>query len=118
MYRFPISVSTSERITPDDEKWSPRGSILPNARTLSEAHRRAQPNRSGARGAGALSIRPFQVSRWRLRRTWQLWVFNAVLVLPHRFLVGILACRVAVCEARSRWYIRFVVRSKEVSVRT
>jgi hypothetical protein len=31
--------------------------------------------------AGALSIRPFQVSRWRLRRTRQLWVLNAVLVL-------------------------------------
>jgi hypothetical protein len=27
-------------------------------------------------GAGAFSIRPFQVSRWRLRRTRQLWVFN------------------------------------------
>jgi hypothetical protein len=33
--------------------------------------------------AGALSIRPFQVSRWRLRRTRQLWVLNAVLVLRY-----------------------------------
>jgi hypothetical protein len=31
--------------------------------------------------AGALSIRPFQVSRWRLRRTRHLWVLNGVLVL-------------------------------------
>ena len=30
--------------------------------------------------AGALSIRPFQVSRWRLRWTRHLWVFNGVLV--------------------------------------
>jgi len=30
--------------------------------------------------AGALSIRPFQVSRWRLRRTRLLWVLNPVLV--------------------------------------
>jgi len=37
----------------------------------------AQPSVS----AGALSIRPFQVSRWRLRRTRQLWVLIAVLVL-------------------------------------
>jgi len=33
--------------------------------------------------AGALSIRPFQVSRWRLRRTRHLWVFNGVLVLGY-----------------------------------
>jgi hypothetical protein len=39
----------------------------------------AQPNVQ----AGALSIRPFQVSRWRLRRARQLWVFNAVLVLRY-----------------------------------
>src|SRR6516225_9732301 len=32
---------------------------------------------------GALSIRPFQVSRWRLRRTRQLWVLNALLVLGY-----------------------------------
>ena len=30
--------------------------------------------------AGALSIRPFQVSRWRLRRTRHPWVLNAYLV--------------------------------------
>jgi hypothetical protein len=30
--------------------------------------------------AGALSIRPFQVSRWRLRRTRHPWVVNADLV--------------------------------------
>ena len=30
--------------------------------------------------AGALSIRPFQVSRWRLRRTRAPWVLNADLV--------------------------------------
>ena len=33
--------------------------------------------------AGALSIRPFQVSRWRLRRTRHLWVFNGGLVLGY-----------------------------------
>ena len=33
--------------------------------------------------AGALSIRSFQVSRWRLRRTRPLWVFNADLVLRY-----------------------------------
>ena len=33
--------------------------------------------------AGALSLRPFQVSRWRLRRTRHLWVFNGVLVLRY-----------------------------------
>ena len=32
---------------------------------------------------GALSIRPFQVSRWRWRRTRHLWVFNGVLVLGY-----------------------------------
>jgi hypothetical protein len=30
--------------------------------------------------SGALSIRPFQVSRWRLRRTRHPWVLNADLV--------------------------------------
>ena len=36
--------------------------------------------------AGALSIRPFQVSRWRLRRTRQLWVLIACLVLGYGFM--------------------------------
>ena len=31
-------------------------------------------------GGGLTSIRPFQVSRWRLRWTRHLWVFNGVLV--------------------------------------
>ena len=43
-------------------------------------------------GAGALSIRPFQVSRWRLRRTRHPWVLNAVLV-PGYWLEGALAVR-------------------------
>ena len=33
--------------------------------------------------AGALSIRPFQVSRWSLRWTRHPWVLNAVLVLGY-----------------------------------
>src|SRR5512144_523186 len=33
---------------------------------------------------GALSIRPFQVSRWRLRRTRHPWVLNADLVRRYR----------------------------------
>ena len=35
-------------------------------------------------GTGALSIRPFQVSRWRLRRTRHPWVLNADLVRRYR----------------------------------
>ena len=34
--------------------------------------------------AALLSIEPFQGSRWRLRRTRQIWILNAVLVLPYQ----------------------------------
>jgi hypothetical protein len=33
--------------------------------------------------AGGLSIRPFQVSRWRLRRARLLWVLNGVLLVGY-----------------------------------
>src|ERR1039458_10681030 len=42
---------------------------------------RMKPRRPEA----ALSISPFERSRWRLRRTRQLWVLHAVLVLPYYF---------------------------------
>jgi hypothetical protein len=45
------------------------------------------------RQSGVTSIRSFQVGRWRLRRTRQLWILNAVLVLPYYFSAGIPSCR-------------------------
>src|ERR1700731_5098439 len=52
------------------------------------------------RSAGALSIRPFQVSRWRLRRTRHLWVFNGILVLPYYLSGGIAPMPVVASAAR------------------
>jgi hypothetical protein len=47
-----------------------------NVRSLSEVPGGQNWTAALLPGAGAFSIRPFQVSRWRLRRTRQLWVFN------------------------------------------
>ena len=53
--------------------------------------------------AGGLSIRPFQVSRWRLRRARQLWVFNAVLVLRYGLEGAFLEIRIDV--RGGRWLV-------------
>jgi hypothetical protein len=53
---------------------------------------RQSPARAGMPGAGRSSIRPFQVSRWCLRRTRDPWVFNAVLELPYCLSAGIPSC--------------------------
>ena len=42
--------------------------------------------------AALLSIEPFQGSRWRLRRTRQIWILNAVLVLAYQSLRAIRSC--------------------------
>jgi len=47
--------------------------------------------------AGALSIRPFQGSRWRLRRTRHPWVLNADLVRRYRLEGGLVGRRDRVC---------------------
>ena len=47
--------------------------------------------------AGALSIRPFQVSRWRLRRTRHPWVLNADLVRRYRLEGGLVGWRDRLC---------------------
>ena len=47
--------------------------------------------------AGALPIRPFQVSRWRLWRTRHPWVLNADLVRRYRLEAGLVGWRDRVC---------------------
>jgi hypothetical protein len=47
--------------------------------------------------AGTLSIRPFQVSRWRLRRTRHPWVLNADLVRRYRLEGGLAGWRDRLC---------------------
>ena len=59
----------------------------------------AQPNVQG----GALSIRPFQISRWRLRRARLLWVFIAVLVLRYGLEGAFLEIR-STCAGADGWF--------------
>jgi hypothetical protein len=47
--------------------------------------------------SGALSIRPFQVSRWRLRRTRHPWVLNADLVRRYQLEGGLVGWRDRLC---------------------
>src|SRR5215813_15346720 len=65
---------------------------LINVRTLSEATRRTDFGCELRLMAALLSIEPFQGSRWRLRRMRQIWILNAVLVLPYQFLWAIRSC--------------------------
>jgi hypothetical protein len=46
--------------------------------TQSEVPRRRKPTPGERFGAGALSIGAFERSRWRLRRTRDLWVLNGL----------------------------------------
>src|ERR1039458_4537894 len=47
---------------------------------------------AGIQIAASLSMEPFQVSRWRLRRTRHIWILNAVLVLSYHLTAGRLSC--------------------------
>jgi hypothetical protein len=62
-----------------------------NSSTLSEVTRQKILQVRARLGAASLSIKPFEVSRWRLRRTRQLpvCVFNRVLVLKWDFAAGL-----------------------------
>jgi len=81
------------RITRYGSMFSDRGPIVgtrklgiwtKNVSTLSEVTRRSHRGGSLCLIAASVSIEPFQGSRWRLRRTRQVWVLNGLLVLPYR----------------------------------
>ena len=77
---------------PDASISNAAANILGNVRTLSEVTRRTDFGCELRLMAALLSIEPFQGSRWRLRRMRQIWILNAVLVLPYQFLWAIRLC--------------------------
>ena len=79
-YETRLDSSTFQRIGGDTESmWTK------NARSLSEVPRHGEARGLSMSGAGALSIRRFEVSRWRGgHRSFRLWVFNSEYSLGKR----------------------------------